>query len=86
MKTYVVIAHEYHSGMPTPYESVVGTFSHQAQAINWCYRELDKDNLRTHEPVRVGNSIEIMGDALPHRMKRFTISEHYNDKLIGVVS
>ena len=86
MKTYVVTSHDYTAGMQTPYESVVGTFTHQAQAINWCYRELDKDNLTTHEPVRVGDSIQIMGDDLPHRMKRFTISEHYNDKLIGVVS
>lgn len=86
MKTYVVIVHDYKTGMQTPYESVVGTFSHQAQAVTWCYQELDKDNLRTHEPIGTGNSIEIMGDALPHRMKRFTISEHYNDKLIGVVS
>lgn len=90
MRVYVVLMESSRSSRPEQVEvvRVEGTFSSQSEAVTWCQGVLTAEGYRTFDPVRSGGNVHVLGSVTGEqwRIKRFIISEHYNDKLIGVVS
>lgn len=87
MKVYVVLMESSRSARPEQVEAVrvEGTFSSQGEAVTWCQGVLTAEGYRTFDPVRSGENVHVLGSVTGEqwRIKRFTISEHYNDNLVA---
>ena len=90
MRAYIVLMEVSCAGKPEQVDlvRVEGAFSHEAQAVAWCQGNLAEGGYWVSEPVRHETFTQVIGHITGANwsVKRFTITRHQVDKLIGVLA